>query len=62
MANLSFRFLANDKGLKDGIKNSKKQLSGFEKSTKKISSGIGKALGGIGIGLGATAIDRKSVV
>lgn len=56
MANLSFRFLANDKGLKDGIKNSKKQLSGFEKSTKKISSGIGKALGGIGIGLGATAI------
>lgn len=56
MANLSFRFLANDKGLKDGIARSKKGLSGFEKSTKKVASGIGKALGGLGIAFGASAL------
>jgi hypothetical protein len=56
MANLSFKFLANDKGLKDGIKQSQKGLSGFEKTTKKVSSGISKALGGFGIALGASAL------
>jgi hypothetical protein len=56
MANLSFRFLANDKGLRDGIKRSQKGLSGFEKTTKKVSSGISKALGGFGIALGASAL------
>jgi hypothetical protein len=56
MANLSFKFLANDKGLKDGIKRSQKGLSGFEKTTKKVSSGISKALGGFGIALGASAL------
>jgi hypothetical protein len=56
MANLSFRFLANDKGLKDGIARSKKGLSGFEKTTKKVSAGISKALGGFGIALGASAL------
>jgi len=56
MANLSFRFLANDKGLKDGIKRSQKGLSGFEKTTKKVSGSIGKALGGFGIALGASAL------
>jgi hypothetical protein len=56
MANLSFRFLANDKGLKDGIKRSQKSLSGFEKTTKKVSGSIGKALGGFGIALGASAL------
>ena len=56
MANLSFRFLANDKGLKDGIKRSQKGLSGFEKSTKKVGAGISKVLGGFGIALGASAL------
>jgi hypothetical protein len=56
MANLSFRFLANDKGLKDGIKRSQKGLSGFEKTTKKVSGSISKALGGFGIALGASAL------
>lgn len=56
MAEVRFRFVANDKGLKDGIKRSKKQLSGFETTTKKISSGIGKALGGIGLAMGVGAI------
>ena len=56
MANLSFRFLANDKGLKDGIKRSQKGLSGFEKSTKKVGAGISKVLGGFGLALGASAL------
>lgn len=56
MANLSFRFLANDKGLRDGIARSKKGLAGFEKTTKKVSAGISKALGGFGIALGASAL------
>ena len=56
MANLSFRFLANDKGLRDGIKRSQKSLSGFEKTTKKVSSGISSALGSFGIALGAGAL------
>ena len=56
MANLSFRFLANDKGLKDGIKRSQKGLSNFEKTTKKVSGGISKALGSFGIALGASAL------
>jgi hypothetical protein len=56
MANLSFRFLANDKGLREGIKRSQKSLSGFEKTTKKVSGGISKALGSFGIALGASAL------
>ena len=56
MANLSFKFLANDKGLKDGIKRSQKGLSGFEKTTKKVGAGISKTLGSFGIALGASAL------
>ena len=56
MANLEFKFLADLRGLRDGIKKSKKQLSGFESATKKISSGIGKALGGVGLALGVGAL------
>lgn len=56
MANLSFRFLANDKGLKDGIKRSQKSLSGFEKTTKKVGGGISKVLGSFGLALGASAL------
>lgn len=56
MAQVNFKFVSNTKGLQDGIKRSKKQLSGFESATKKISSGIGKALGGIGLGLGIGAL------
>lgn len=56
MATLNFKFLSNDKGLKDGIRSSSGALGKFEGTAKKISSNIGKALGGIGIALGATAI------
>ena len=56
MANLEFRFLANDKGLKDGIKRSKKQLSGFESATKKMSNRIGKSFSRLGAALGAGAL------
>jgi hypothetical protein len=56
MAALSFKFLANDKGLRDGIKRSQKGLSGFEKTTKKVGAGISKTLGSFGIALGASAL------
>jgi hypothetical protein len=55
-ANLKFRFLVDDAGLKKGVKNAKNQLTGFEKATKKASSGIKSALGGIGIAVGIGAI------
>jgi hypothetical protein len=53
---LSIKFLVDSATLKKGLNNSKKQLSGFEKATKKITGGIGKALGGFGIALGASAL------
>ena len=55
-ANLVFKFLANDKGLKDGIKRSKNDLSGLESATKKVSSGMRKTLGAVGLSLGFTAV------
>jgi len=56
MANLTFRFLANDAGLKKGIKDSKKQLSGLDKATKKISGSMKAALGGLGLGVGLASL------
>lgn len=56
MATLNFKFLSNTRGLNDGIGKSSKALRGFESTTKKVSAGIGKALGGLGIALGAAAI------
>jgi hypothetical protein len=56
MAQVNFKFLANTKGLEKGIKSGQKSLTGFEKTTKKISGSIGKALGGFGIAFGASAI------
>ncbi len=56
MAQVNFRFVANSKGLEDGIKKSQKKLSGFQKSTEKVSKGIGKALGGIGLAIGVGAL------
>ena len=55
-ATLKFKFLADDAGLKKGLRNAKKQLTGFEKATKKASSGIKSALGGIGLGLSFAAL------
>ena len=55
-ATLNFRFLANDKGLSDGIKRSKKQLTGLERTTKNVASGMKRALGGVGIAIGISAI------
>ena len=56
MATLNFKFLANDKGLQDGIKRSKKQLSGLERTTKSVASGMKRALGGVGLAIGISAI------
>ena len=47
MANLTFRFLANDTQFKKGIQSAKGNLTGFEKATKTASLNIGKALGAI---------------
>jgi hypothetical protein len=55
-ANLTFKFLVDSAGLKKGVGNAKKQLSGFEKATKKASNGIKSALGGIGLGLSFAAL------
>lgn len=56
MATLNFKFLSDLSGLNKGIGKGSKALRGFESTTKKISSGIGKALGGIGLTLGAGAL------
>jgi hypothetical protein len=58
MATLNFKFLANDKGLRDGIARSKNQLNGLEKVGKKVGSGLKTALSLAGIGLGLTAAVR----
>jgi hypothetical protein len=53
---LNIKFLVDSATLKKGLKKSQNQLSGFEKTTKKITGGIGKALGGIGLALGVGAL------
>jgi len=55
-ATLNFRFLANDKGLSDGIKRSKKQLSGLERTTKTVATGMKRALSGVGLAIGVSAL------
>jgi len=56
MAQVNFKFLANTKGLDKGIKSGQKSLGNFEKTTKKISGSIGKALGGLGLAIGFGAL------
>jgi len=56
MAALTFKFLANDAGLKKGIKDSKKQLSTLDKATKKIGNSMKAALGGVGLGIGLASV------
>lgn len=48
MAKLEFKFLANDTGLKKGIADAKKSLSGFERASVGAATGISNAIGGIG--------------
>ena len=55
-SNLVVKFLANDLDLKKGIKNSKKQLTGLEKATKKIGNSMKAALGGLGLGVGLASL------
>jgi len=55
-ANLVFKFLANDAGLKKGIRDSKQQLGSFESVTKKIGKSVKGALGGLGVAVGIGAI------
>jgi hypothetical protein len=56
MATLNFRFIANDKGLQDGIKRSKKQLSSLERTTKTVATGMKRALSGVGLAIGVSAL------
>jgi hypothetical protein len=56
MAALTFKFLANDAGLKKGIRDSKQQLGSFESVTKKIGKSVKGALGGLGVAVGIGAI------
>jgi len=60
-ATLSFRFLANDKGLQDGIKRSKQQLSGLEARTKQVSSSMSRAFKGLAIGGAIAGLGRYAV-
>lgn len=55
-SNLVVKFLVNDLDLKKGIKNSKKQLTGLEKATKKIGNSMKAALGGVGVGIGLASL------
>jgi hypothetical protein len=56
MATLNFKFLADTKSLNNGIGKGSKALKGFEGTAKKVSAGIGKALGGLGLAIGAAAL------
>ncbi len=56
MATLNFKFLADTKSLNNGIGKGSKALKGFEGTAKKVSAGIGKALGGLGLAVGAAAL------
>lgn len=47
MANLTFRFLANDSQFKKGVNNAQKSLTTFEKTTKAASANIRKAIGAV---------------
>lgn len=58
MATLNFKFLANDKGLKEGIARSKNQLNGLEKTGQRVGRGLKSALSMVGIGLGLSAAVR----
>jgi len=58
MATLNFKFLANDKGLRDGIARSKNQLNSLEKVGQKVGSGLKTALSLAGVGLGLRAAVR----
>ena len=54
----------DDKGLRKGVRRSKKSLSGFQKSTKAISGSIVKSLGAIGAGfaIGSVIADAAKTV
>jgi hypothetical protein len=60
-ANLVFKFLANDKGLKDGINRSKKDLNSLGSVTKSVSTSMKRTLGAVGLSLGFTAVIRGLV-
>jgi hypothetical protein len=56
MANLSLKLFTDTSDFKKGLNGAKKSLQGFEGSTKKISRGIGKALGALGVAAGIGAL------
>jgi hypothetical protein len=56
MADLKFNIFVDNDKLKRGLNGAKKELTGFEKASKKISSGFKSALGGVGLALGIGAI------
>jgi len=56
MADLKFNIFVDNDKLKRGLNGAKKELTGFEKASKKISGGFKSALGGVGLALGIGAI------
>lgn len=56
MADLKFNIFVDNDKLKRGLNGAKKELTGFEKASKKISSGFKSALGGVGLAIGIGAI------
>lgn len=56
MATLNFKFVANDKGLQQGIRRSKKELTGLEKTTMAVSRGMARSFAALGVGIGLSAL------
>lgn len=56
MADLKFNIFVDNDKLKRGLNGAKKELSSFEQSAKKVSSGFKKALGGLGLAVGISAL------
>lgn len=55
-ATLNFKFVANDKGLQQGIRRSKKELTGLEKATAAVSRGMARSFAALGVGIGLSAL------
>lgn len=55
-ATLNFKFVANDKGLQQGIRRSKKELTGLQKATASVSRGMAKSFAALGVGIGLSAL------
>jgi hypothetical protein len=57
-ATLNFKFVANDKGLQQGIKRSQKGLRGLQATTISVSAGMTAALAKVGLGFSLIGLIR----